>query len=96
MSGNPAIGLFLGTVARTQSFNPPGIAALCSVNLGEVMAQVDRYKQLTCPEEIVQRKSKGEWTLRFRFLGQLPCVHLVALADDSGPDSWIRPLSEDQ
>jgi AraC-like DNA-binding protein len=68
VSGNPAIGLVLGTVTRTQSFNPPGIAALCSDTLGEAMAQVGRYKQLTCPEELVQHKSKGEWTLRFRFL----------------------------
>lgn len=68
VSGNPAIGLVLGTVARTQNFNPPGIAALCSEALGEAMAQVGRYKQLTCPEELVQHKSKGEWSLRFRFL----------------------------
>ena len=32
------------------------------------MAQIGRYKQLTCPEELVQLKEKGEWTLRFRFL----------------------------
>ena len=68
VSGNPAIGLKLGTVARTQSFNPPGIAALCSETLGGAMEQIGRYKQLTCPEELVQRKADGEWTLRFRFL----------------------------
>ena len=68
VSGNPAIGLKLGTVARTQSFNPPGIAALCSETLGEAMEQIGRYKQLTCPEELVQEKAGGEWTLRFRFL----------------------------
>ncbi len=68
VSGNPAIGLKLGTITRTQNFNPPGIAALCSENLGEAMAQIGRYKQLTCPEELVQLKEKGEWTLRFRFL----------------------------
>ena len=68
VSGNPAIGLKLGTVTRTQSFNPPGIAALCSETLGEAMEQIGRYKQLTCPEELVQNKGQGEWTLRFRFL----------------------------
>ena len=68
VSGNPAIGLTIGTVARTQSFNPPGIAALCSETLGEAMEQIGRYKQLTCPEELVQEKEQGEWTLRFRFL----------------------------
>ena len=68
VSGNPAIGLKIGTVTRTQSFNPPGIAALCSETLGEAMEQIGRYKQLTCPEELVQEKGQGEWTLRFRFL----------------------------
>lgn len=32
------------------------------------MQQIARYKQLTCPEELVQQKANGEWTLRFRFL----------------------------
>ena len=68
VSGNPAIGLKLGTVTRTQSFNPSGIAALCSETLGEAMEQIGRYKQLTCPEELVQQRGHGEWTLRFRFL----------------------------
>ena len=68
VSGNPAIGLKLGTIARTQSFNPFGIAALCSDTLGEAMEQIGRYKQLTWPEELLQEKGKGEWTLRFRFL----------------------------
>ena len=68
VSGNPAIGLTLGTVTRTQQFNPAGIAALCSETLGEAMAQVGRYKQLTCPEELVQHRADGEWTLRFRYL----------------------------
>ncbi len=68
VSGNPAIGLKLGTITRTQNFNPPGIAALCSETLGEAMEQIGRYKKLTCPEELVQHKDQGEWTLRFRFL----------------------------
>ncbi len=68
VSGNPAIGLKLGTIPRTQNFNPPGIAALCSETLGEAMEQIGRYKKLTCPEELVQHKGQGEWTLRFRFL----------------------------
>jgi len=27
-----------------------------------------RYKQLTCPEEIVQKKDDGEWSIQFRWL----------------------------
>lgn len=56
------------TVTRTQNFNPTGIVALSSETFGAAMAQVGRYKQLACPEELIQRKANGEWTLRFRFL----------------------------
>jgi len=68
VSGDPAIGLSLGTVTRTQNFNPTGIVALSSATFGAAMAQAGRYKQLTCPEELVQQKVDGEWTLRFRYL----------------------------
>ncbi len=68
VSGDPAIGLSLGTVTRTQNFNPAGIVALSSDTLGEAMTQLGRYKQLTCPEELIQKKADGEWMLRFRYL----------------------------
>lgn len=68
ISGDPAIGLSLGTVTRTQSFNPAGIVALSSDTLGEAMTQLGRYKQLTCPVELVQETADGEWILRFRYL----------------------------
>lgn len=102
VSGNPAIGLKLGTVTRTQHFNPSGIAALCSETLGEAMAQIGRYKQLTCPEELVQHKAEGEWTLRFRYLMadhpeppvliQAGFAYLLSIARHGTDDKSFSPL----
>jgi AraC-like DNA-binding protein len=54
VSTNPAIGLQL--------------AALSSENFGSAMNQMARYKQLTCPEEILQEKDGEEWSIQFRWL----------------------------
>jgi len=68
VSTDPAIGLKLGTESRTERFHPIGLAALASENFGAAMDQMARYKQLTCPEEIVQEKDEQEWSIRFRWL----------------------------
>jgi AraC-like DNA-binding protein len=68
VSTNPAIGLQLGTETRTERFHPVGLAALSSENFGAAMNQIARYKQLTCPEEIVQKKDDEEWSIEFRWL----------------------------
>lgn len=68
VSTNPAIGVFLGTETKTERFSPTGLAALSSENFGAAVTQISRYKQLTCPEEIVQRKDAEEWTIQFRWL----------------------------
>ena len=65
---DPAIGLKLGTEARTERFHPSGIAALSTANFGAAVNHMARYKQLTCPEEIVQHTSGKEWSIRFRWL----------------------------
>jgi len=67
-SADPAMGLLLGTESRTERFHPMGLAALSTDNLGAAVAQMARYKQLTCPEEIVQEKDDEEWSIRFRWL----------------------------
>jgi AraC-like DNA-binding protein len=64
----PAIGLQLGSETRIERFHPIGVAALSSENFGAAIDQMARYKQLTCPEEIVQRKKDGEWSIEFRWL----------------------------
>jgi AraC-like DNA-binding protein len=70
VSTNPAIGLLLGTETRTERFRPIGLAALSSENFGSAVEQIARYKQLTCPEEILQEKDdqNGEWSIQFRWL----------------------------
>lgn len=68
VSTNPAIGLQLGTEDRTERFHPVGLAALSSENFGAAIDQMARYKQLTCPEEILQEKNNEEWSIQFRWL----------------------------
>jgi AraC-like DNA-binding protein len=68
VSDNPGIGLQLGTETKTERFHPVGLAALSSDNFGAAIDQMARYKQLTCPEEILQKKHGGEWSIQFRWL----------------------------
>jgi len=68
VSTNPAIGLLLGTETKTERFNPNALAALSSENFGAAVAQLARYKQLTCPEEILQETDDEEWRIQFRWL----------------------------
>ena len=68
VSTNPAIGLQLGTETKTERFHPIGLAALSSENFGAAIDQMARYKQLTCPEEILQEKDDKEWNIQFRWL----------------------------
>ena len=68
VSTDPSIGLLLGTDTKTERFHPIGLAALSSENLGSAIDQMARYKQLTCPEEILQEKDDEEWSIQFRWL----------------------------
>jgi AraC-like DNA-binding protein len=68
VSANPAIGLLLGTESRIERFHPVSLAALSTENFGSAIGQMARYKQLTCPEEILQEKDKEEWSIQFRWL----------------------------
>ncbi|HLZ49132.1 MAG TPA: AraC family transcriptional regulator [Candidatus Acidoferrum sp.] len=68
VSTNPAIGLLLGTETKTERFSPIGLAALSSANFGAAVEQMARYKQLTCPEEILQETDDEEWRIQFRWL----------------------------
>jgi len=68
VSTNPAIGLLLGTENRTERFHPIGLAALSCETFGAGIDRMARYKQLTCPEEILQEKDKEEWSIKFHWL----------------------------
>jgi AraC-like DNA-binding protein len=68
VSTNPAIGLQLGTETKIERFHPISLAALSTENFGAAVTQLARYKQLTCPEEILQEKDDEEWSIQFRWL----------------------------
>jgi len=68
VSTNPAIGLLLGTETKTERFHPIGLAALSTENFGSAIDQMARYKQLTCPEEILQEKDGEEWSIQVHWL----------------------------
>jgi AraC-like DNA-binding protein len=68
VSTNPAIGLLLGTETKTERFHPVSLAALSTENFGAAVGQMARYKQLTCPEEILQENDGEEWSIQFRWL----------------------------
>jgi AraC-like DNA-binding protein len=80
VSANPAIGLLLGTEAKTERFSPMGLAALSTETFGAAVKQMSRYKQLTCPEEIRQESDREEWAIQFRWL----------LADEIEPPALIE------
>lgn len=67
ISKDPAIGLKLGTESRTERFHPSGIAALSTESFGAAIDHMARYKQLTCPEEMLHKSDEEEWRIRFRW-----------------------------
>jgi AraC-like DNA-binding protein len=68
ISASSATGLLLGNEAKTERFSPTGLAALATENFGAAVDRIARYKQLTCPEEILQEKDDEEWTIQFRWI----------------------------
>ncbi len=68
VSRDPAIGLKLGERAALERYDPIVIAALCTRTFGEALDRMGRYKQLTCPEEIVIEKGRTECAVQFRWL----------------------------
>jgi len=67
-STNPAIGLELATETKPEHFDPIVLASLSTGTFGEAMRQVARYKQLSCPEEIIHETDDTEWSMQFRWL----------------------------
>src|SRR5262245_27344953 len=67
-SGDPAVGLKLGTEERVERYNPAALAALSARTLRDALERLGRYKQLTCPEQIVVVESGDEGRVLFRWL----------------------------
>jgi AraC-like DNA-binding protein len=80
VSADPAIGTLLGTENRMERFHPVSLAALSSENFGEAVNQMARYKQLTCPEKIIQSKDEEEWRIQFSWL----------LAEEAEPQALVE------
>jgi AraC-like DNA-binding protein len=68
VSRNPAIGLELGTETKPEHFDPIALAALSTACFGEAIHQMARYKQLSCPEEIIHETDDTEWSIQFRWV----------------------------
>ena len=68
LSGDPAIGLKLGSESRPEYFTQIAIAALYSRTFGEALQRMARYKRLTAPEEIRVSERGGECAVEFLWL----------------------------
>jgi len=68
VSRNPADGLKIGSEDRIERYDPIAIAALYSRSFHEALQRMARYKQLTCPEEILIERTREECAIRFRWL----------------------------
>lgn len=68
LSGDPAIGLKLGSESRLEYFTQIAIAALYSRTFGEALQRMARYKRLTAPEEIRISERGAECAVEFIWL----------------------------
>ncbi|MBW8865119.1 MAG: AraC family transcriptional regulator [Verrucomicrobia bacterium] len=100
-SGNPGIGLTLGTEPRLERYDATAIAAVCSQSFRDALQRMARYKQLTCPEEIRVHTSQGETEVEFAFLQAEEtepevlvdlCLSWILAIGRRGTDGQITPL----
>ena len=68
ISGDPAIGLKLGSEDRIERYDPIAIAALYTHSFRDALNRMARYKRLTCPEEIRIAERGGECAVQFAWL----------------------------
>lgn len=90
VSGDPAIGLKLGTEERMERYDPIAIAAVCTRSLRDAIGRLGRYKQLTCPEKIDLVERGTDCAVHFEWL----------LADEAEPPvlvdvcfAWIMTIA---
>lgn len=79
VSGDPVIGLKLGSEERIERYSPTAIAALYSRSFRDALGRIARYKRLTCPEEIRLVEGRKECAVEFVWL----------LAEQSEPPALI-------
>ena len=79
VSGDPAIGLKLGSEERPEHYSPIAIAALYTWSFREALNRIARYKRLTSPQEIRIVDRGNECAVEAVWL----------LAETSEPPTWI-------
>lgn len=79
ISGDPGIGLKLGSEERIERYDPIAIAALYTRSFRDALDRMARYKRLTCPEEIRIVEHGNECAVEFVWL----------LADEAEPATLI-------
>lgn len=65
VSGDPLVGLKLGSEDRVERYDPIAIAALYSRTFRDALERSARFKQLTCPEKISVTNRGEECWVRF-------------------------------
>jgi AraC-type transcriptional regulator len=68
VSGDPAIGLRLGSEERPENYSPIAIAALFTRSFRDALNRVARYKRLTSPQEIRLSERGRECAVEFVWL----------------------------
>ena len=68
VSGDPSIGLKLGSEDRMERYDPVAIAAVCTRSLRDSVERMGRYKQLTCPENVGLVERGNECEVHFTWL----------------------------
>jgi len=68
VSGDPAIGLILGTEERMERYDPIAIAALYTRSYRDALQRIARYKQLVSPEKIQIAERGNECAVQFLWL----------------------------
>jgi AraC-like DNA-binding protein len=68
VSGDPAIGLKLGSEERLERYSPTAIAALYSHSFHDALTRIARYKRLTCPEDVRLVERGKECSVEFLWL----------------------------
>jgi AraC-like DNA-binding protein len=79
ISGDPSIGLKLGSEQRIERYDPIAIAALYTRSFRDALNRMARYKRLVCPEEIRIVEHGNECAIQFVWL----------LADEVEPAALI-------
>ena len=101
VSGDPEIGLKLGSESRFERYDATEIAAVCSRSYRDALQRIAACKQLTCPEEIRVHSKGDETTIEFVFLEAEKsepdvlvdvCLSWVLFIGQRGTGSLIKPV----